>query len=169
MAQTQGYPTSATILTYFSNQGVEEVTENNADFLEEYRQMMWRLMNRVEAAAALNVYADTTTTFTVAPGDYIWFGERKTYAGSSAVNPTDDDTTYVWMEGDNTIGYAIDGIGWPDEDHIRLAEITVNASGVITNIEDMRPIVRTAETTNYSNIVCNNNQVVCNNNNVVYT
>ncbi|MCP4566833.1 MAG: hypothetical protein GY841_04540 [FCB group bacterium] len=168
MAQTQGYPAVADILTYFGVQGTEEVTENNADFLTEYRQMMWRLMNRVEGAAALSVYADTTTTFRVQAGDYLWSGTRTTYAGSAQVNPTDDDITYVWMQGDNTIDSGIDGDGWPAEDHIRLAEVTVNASGTITDITDKRLVIEgNPNDATYADIVCVDNAVVCVDNEVV--
>ena len=170
MAQTQGYPALADIIAYLSSEGVEEVTENLADYLTEYRQMLWRLMSRVEGAAALNVYADTDSTFKVARGDYLWAGTAKTYGGSAQIDPTDDDITYVWMEGDNTVGSGIDGAGWPAEDHLKLAEITVGATGTITAIDDKRPVVvGNSNDATYADIVCAGNEVVCADNNVVTT
>jgi len=168
MAQTQGYPAVANILTEFAVQGFEEITENNADFMTESRQMLWRMLSRTEGAAALSVYADTTTTFRVQAGDYLWAGTRTTYAGSAQVNPTDDDITYVWMRGDNTISSGIDGDGWPAEDHIRLAEVTVGATGTITDITDKRLVIegKPSDPT-YADIVCVDNAVVCVDNEVV--
>jgi len=142
MAQTQGYPAIADILTYLAAQGVEEITENNESFLTEFRQMLWQILNRTESAGALSVYADTTTTIKVSSGKYWWNGEYKSYAGSSAINPTDDDTTYVWMGAGNTVSSAIDGTGWPSTEHIKLAEVTVDSDGNITAITDRRPSIQ---------------------------
>ncbi len=168
MAQTQGYASVTDILAYLVTQGVEEITENNADFMTEYRQALWRTLKRVEGAAALSVYADTTTTFRVQLGDYLFSGTRTTYAGSAQVDPTDDDITYVWMRSDNTIASGIDGDGWPAEDHIRLAEVTVNASGTITDITDRRLVIEgNPNDATYADIVCVDNAVVCVDNQVV--
>ena len=61
-----------------------------------------------------------------------------------------------------------DGDGWPAEDHIRLAEVTVGATGTITDITDKRLVIegKSSDPT-YADIVCVDNQVVCVDNEVV--
>jgi len=141
MAQTQGYPTEANIATYLTAQGVEEITENQTDYMQEYRQGLWQGMKRTEAVSALSCYAPTTTTVNFIAGNYTWNGEEKTYSPTSNNNPTDNDTTYYWMDSANTVQSAIDGTGWPATEHMKIAEVAVNASGVITDITDRRTAV----------------------------
>ncbi len=142
MAQSQGYPTEAAIATYLAAQGFEEITENNTTFMQEYRQALWRLLSRSEGAGVLSVYAATTTTFNIVAGKYLWNGEEKTYTAGANVNPTDTDTTYVWLDNANALQSVIDGTGWPATEHLKLAEVVVDGSGIITNIVDRRTVVQ---------------------------
>jgi len=135
---TGGYPDEADIDTFLSDRGLELITENNSNFMLEYKQAIWGLLNALDWAAALGVYCPTTTTFNVRGGKYLFKGEVKTYTPGSAVDPTDNDTTYIWMEPDNTIDSGIDGDGWPTTEHIKLAEIDVDSDGIITDVRDLR-------------------------------
>lgn len=141
MAYTQGYPAASTITTYFASNLIETVTEDNDDFLTEYNQWQWNVLHQTAAARALSVIADTTTTVKVLGGKYYWHDQEKTYTTSAAIDPTDNDTTYVWMEPDNTIDSAIDGTGWPSTEHIKLGAVTTDADGIITDIVDYRRAV----------------------------
>jgi hypothetical protein len=138
MAMTGGYPAESDIDTYLSVRGLELIPEYDANFIPEYKQAIWGLLNALDWATALGVYCPSTTTFNVRGGKYLFKGVVKTYTAGSAVNPTDNDTTYIWMKPDNTISSAIDGTGWPSTEHIKLAEIDVNSSGVITAVRDLR-------------------------------
>jgi len=138
MTMQGGYPAVSDILAYLSGRGIEELTEYNNNFLTEFRQLLWALLNAADWTAALGVYCPSATTFNVRGGSYLFKSEVKTYTPSSAVDPTDNDTTYIWMKPDNTIGSGIDGSGWPTTEHIKLAEIDVNSSGNITAVRDMR-------------------------------
>ncbi|MCK9243636.1 MAG: hypothetical protein M0P75_00020 [Candidatus Marinimicrobia bacterium] len=108
-------------------------------YLEE-KQQLWRLLIMLGCIRPLSVYAASPTTFNVVAGRYEYDGEIKTYTQGDAVNPTDNDTTYVWLNDDNSIASGIDGDGWPATEHIKLAEIDVDADGVITDIRDMRTV-----------------------------
>ena len=138
MTQTAGYPAQSVIDTFLAARGIESITENNVNFIEEWKQLLWNLLNSVDFAISLGVHCPTPTTFNVRGGRYNFKGEVKTYAAGDAVNPADNDTTYIWMNADNTIGSAIDGTGWPATEHIPLASITVDSEGVITNVTDLR-------------------------------
>jgi len=138
MAMTGGYPTEADINDFLADRGLEILTENNENFLLELKQFLWGILNALDWTSALGVYCPTTTTFNVRAGKYLYKGTVKTYAPVSAVNPTDNDTTYVWLNSDNTIGSGIDGDGWPSTEHIKLAEIDINEDGIITAIRDLR-------------------------------
>lgn len=166
MTQTGGYPAEADIDSLLADIGVEIVTENNSNFMQEFKQFVYGILNASRWAMSLGVWCPSSTTFNVRGGPYIYNGTVKTYVPGSAANPTDNDTTYVWLNADNTIGSGIDGDGWPGADHIKLAEIDVDSDGVITETRDQR-----GETflqySDHSDIVCKNNQVVCKDNNVV--
>lgn len=138
MAQTGGYPALAALEDYLEAQGIEEGTEGNTNFREEFLRFVWRILSRTEFAGVLSVYCPTTTTFNLIGGKYLYSSTVKTYVPGANVNPTDNDTTYIWLNADNTIGSGIDGSGWPATEHVKLAEIDVDASGVITAIRDMR-------------------------------
>ncbi len=168
---TGGYPAEADIDTELSGLGVELVTENNPNYIAEYKQQEWGHVNSVRWAMSLGVYCPSATTFNVRGGDYLYKGTAKTYTPGAAVDPVDNDTTYVWMNSDNTIGSGIDGDGWPALEHIKLAEIDVNNSGVITTVRDKRgrqfmqrpdPVADVAAAT-----VCKDNQVICKDNEIV--
>jgi len=133
-----GYPPEADILAFFAERGIEIITENNPNFIVEFVQSLWALINAFDWAGALGVYCPSPTTFNVRGGKYLFAGEVKTYTPGAAVNPTDNDTTYVWMKYDNTIDSGIDGSGWPSTEHIKLAEIDVDTDGVITDVRDLR-------------------------------
>jgi len=138
MAQTNGYPAEADIDDFLSDRGIELVTEGNANFIPEHKQYLWGVLNALDWAAALGVWCPSATTFNVRGGKYLFAGNVKTYTPGSAVDPTDNDTTYIWMAPDNTIGSAIDGTGWPPTEHIKLAEIDVDSDGNITDVRDLR-------------------------------
>jgi len=138
MGMTGGYPDQSDIISYIADRGIEEVTEYNTNFRQEFLQMMWAILNATDWAGSLAVYCPTATTFNVHSGSYCFRGVSKTYTAGSAVDPTDNDTTYVWMDSDNTIDSGIDGSGWPATEHIKLAEIDVDSDGNITAIRDKR-------------------------------
>jgi hypothetical protein len=133
-----GYPQEADIDTYLLDQGVEFITDNNPNYALEVKQMIYRLLKRTEYAAVLNVFCPSPQTFNVVGGKYLYDGEVKTFDPGEAVNPTDNDTTYIWLTAANAIGSGIDGDGWPVTEHVKLAEIDVDADGVITEIRDLR-------------------------------
>jgi len=135
---TNGYPAVADIDDYLDGLGIELVTANNRNYIDELKQMLYGLLNAVNWAAALGVWLPSSTTFNVRGGRYLYKGEVKTYAPGSAVNPTDNDTTYIWLKPDNSIGSGIDGDGWPATEHVKLAELVVDSDGVITDITDLR-------------------------------
>ena len=138
MTMTNGYPPEADIDSFLSDRGLELITENNSDFIREHKQYIYGILLALDWAAVLGVYCPSTTTFNVRGGMYLFNGTVKTYAPGSAVDPTDNDTTYIWLKGDNTIGSAVDGTGWPATEHIKLAEIDVDSDGVITEVRDLR-------------------------------
>ena len=138
MAQTNGYPSEADINAFLTARGLELVGENNASFLLEFKTFVYGILNAFDWAGALGVWLPSATTFNVRGGEYMYGGVIKTYTAGAAINPTDNDTTYVWMAADNTVGSDIDGDGWPAADHIKLAEIDVDGDGVITDIRDLR-------------------------------
>lgn len=82
----------------------------------------------------------------VRPGRVVLGNVIYAYAGlDPAVDGlTDNDTTYVWAADNGSgallVSSAIDGTGWPNAPHVKLAEVTM-ASGVITGIVDRRPEV----------------------------
>jgi hypothetical protein len=133
-----GYPAEADIDSFLSTRGLELITENNSDFIEEFKQYVWGLLNFMDWVGALGVYCPSTTTFNVRGGKYLFKGVVKTYTPGSAVDPTNNDTTYIWLKPDNTIGSAVDGTGWPSTEHIKLAEIDVDSTGFITAVRDLR-------------------------------
>jgi len=170
MTMTGGYPASADIDTFLSDLGLELISENNPNFFEEYKQYVWGILNALRWAASLSVYAPSSTVFNVRGGSYIYRGQVKTYTPSSSVDPTDDDTTYVWLKADNTIASAIDGDGWPDYEHVKLAEVDVDSDGVITDIRDLRGqffLNFSADHLTADNVVCLDGAVVCADDNVV--
>jgi hypothetical protein len=136
----QGYPNEADIIDYLDDAAIELVSEYTEDFYSAYRQEAYCLVNALRSLMALSVYAASSQTFNVRPGRYDYNGTIKTYTPGSAIDPTDNDTTYVWLNDDNTIGSGIDGDDWPATEHIKLAEIDVDSDGVITAIRDMRAV-----------------------------
>jgi len=138
MAMDGGYPQEADIDDYLSDRGLELISENCANSIGEYKQYTWGILNALDWAGALGVWCPSPTTFNVRGGKYLYRGAVKAYTPGSAVNPTDNDTTYIWLNDDNTIGSAIDGAGWPSAEHIKLAEIDVDSDGLITEVRDLR-------------------------------
>ena len=138
MSMQGGYPAEADIDQFLSDRGLELITENNPNFIAEYKRYIWGILNALDWAGALGVYCPSATTFNVRGGKYLFKGEVKTYTPGSAVDPTDNDTTYIWLKPDNSIGSAIDGTGWPSTEHVKLAEIDVDSDGDITDVRDLR-------------------------------
>lgn len=151
-----GRPPESDILDFLYNRGIECMTENEPNPYIEAIFQLWDIINTFDWATALGVYCPSTTTFNVRGGKYLFAGEVKTYTPGTAVNPTDNDTTYIWMKYDNTIGSGID---WPTFEHIKLAEIDVDAEGIVTDIRDLRgeSFLREA---NLSQIVCDDGDIV---------
>ena len=135
---SRGYPALADMLAWLQERGIELVDENNSNHITEFYQMVWGILNAVDASCAIGVYLATSTTFNVRGGHYRWGADEKEYSSGEAVDPTDNDTTYIWMNDDNTIGSGIDGDDWPATEHIKLAEIDVDEDGVITALRDLR-------------------------------
>ena len=133
-----GYPAEGDIDSLLDTLGIEIMTENNPNWYAELKQTVWGLLNSWRWASALGVWLPDSTTFNVRGGPYRFAGQVKTYSPGAAVDPTDNDTTYIWMAGNNTIGSGVDGSGWPAAEHLKLAEIDVDADGVITDVRDMR-------------------------------
>lgn len=138
LSLSRGYPAISDIVSDLEALGLEGVPLGETNFIEDYYRTLWGLVSSVRWAMTLGVYAATTTTFNVRSGSYMYDTTVKTYTAGAAINPADNDTTYVWMKSDNTIGYGVDGDGWPTTEHIKLAEIDVDSDGVITDIRDMR-------------------------------
>jgi hypothetical protein len=132
------YPTEADLLDWFYDRGLELQTDNEPEYILTWLKIMWALLNAVDWALPLGVYAPTSTTFNVRGGKYLFAGGVKTYTPGANIDPTDNDTTYVWMNYNNTVGSGIDGSGWPSTTHIKLAEVDVDEDGVITDIRDLR-------------------------------
>jgi len=170
MTMSGGYPAEADIDSYLSGRGFELVTDNNPNFIQEFKQFFFGLLNALDWAGALGVYCPSPTTFNVRGGKYLFAGEVKTYTPGSAVDPTDNDTTYIWLKPDNTIASGIDGSGWPATEHIKLAEIDVDSDGKVTAIRDLRGqmfLQYLRENLTAENVICKNNEVVCKDNEVV--
>ena len=138
MVMTGGYPPEADIDSFLSARGFELITENNSDFIREHKQFVYGMLLACDWVGVLGVWCPSATTFNVRGGVYLFNGVVKTYAPGSAVDPTDNDTTYIWLKPDNTIGSAVDGTGWPATEHVKLAEIDVDSDGVITEARDLR-------------------------------
>jgi hypothetical protein len=137
-AMNNGYPTIPDIEDIFDSLGIEIMSPRNPMWEDEFKQTVWGLLNAMSWAMALGVYCPSPATFNVRGGKYLYKDTLKTYTPGDAVDPTNNDTTYIWMAADNTIGSAIDGTGWPTAEHIKLAEIDVDSDGVITAIRDLR-------------------------------
>ena len=135
---TNGYPSQADIISDLAAAGIEIPTEGVTPYTEEFLQFVWGLYKGCEWAVTLSVYCPSATTINVRGGNYLYKGTVKEYTPGSAIDPTDSDTTYVWLLSDNTVDSGIDGSGWPSAEHIKLAEVDVDASGNITAIRDLR-------------------------------
>lgn len=135
---TYGAPSATDCVSFLAARGIELVVEYDPNHYESIKKTVWGHVAAVDWATGLRVYAPSATTFNVAAGEYLFRGELKTYSPSTAVDPTDNDTTYVWLKPDNTIDSGIDGSGWPATEHIPLAEVDVDSDGVITAVRDLR-------------------------------
>lgn len=151
MTMTRGYPATAAIETILDAEGIEEISENNPNFRVEFLQFLWSLLNRDSHVGALGVYCSSTISFNVRGGKYNYRGVVKTYTPGDNQDPTNNDTTYIWLKSDNTIDYDIDGNGWPAAEHIKLAEIDVDAAGIITAVRDLRGETFMQYLANYTN------------------
>lgn len=135
---SRGYPAIADIVSELEALGLEGIPLGETNFIETYYKTLWGMVSSIRWAMTLGVYAATATTFNVRGGQYLYDTTVKTYTAGAAINPADNDTTYVWMNSDNTIGTGVDGDGWPATEHIKLAEVDVDSDGVITAIRDVR-------------------------------
>ncbi len=133
-----GYPLQADIDSYLTEQGIELVTENNPTYILEFKQLLYAILKRTDFVSPLGVWCPSPQTFNVRGGKYLYDGTIKTYTPGEAVNPTDNDTTYIWLTAANEIGSGIDGNDWPATEHVKLAEIDVDSDGVITEVRDLR-------------------------------
>jgi len=170
MSMNGGYPAEADIDDFFSDRGLELITENNANFIQEHKQSVFGRVLACDWVAALGVYCPSPTTFNVRGGKYLFKGQVRTYTPGDAINPIDNDTTYVWINAFNTVGSDIDGNDWPTAEHIKLAEIDVDSDGVITAVRDLRGrtfLQYLGENLTAWNVVCKGNEVICKNNEVV--
>jgi len=134
----KGYPAIADILTFLNSRGLEWPRAGNELHIEDIWKTLWAMANFADFAGALGVYKESDTTFRVRAGRYVWGNTIKTYTQEAAVDPTDNDTTYVWLTASNALGSAVDGTGWPAAEHLKLAEVVVDSDGVITSITDLR-------------------------------
>jgi len=146
-----GYPAEADIETLLAAEGIEEITENNPNFRTEFLQMLWSILNRTSFAGSLGVWCPLPTTFNIRGGKYVYRGVVNTFTPGDAINPTDNDTTYIWLTAAGAVGSGIDGDGWPDAEHIKLAEIDVDSDGIITAIRDRRGETFMQYLANYTN------------------
>jgi hypothetical protein len=135
---TGGYPTISEIEDALAERGIELPTPHNPNWYSELQKMVWGLINALDWATVLGVFCPSPATFNVRGGKYLYKDMAKTYTPGDSVDPTDNDTTYIWMASDNTIDYDVDEIGWPATEHIKLAEIDVDEAGIITAIRDLR-------------------------------
>lgn len=133
-----GYPTTTVIDAFLGALGVEQPAEYTQDWYDELKRAWWSVCQLTAWGSGLRVYAASDTTINVTAGTYLFRGQVKTFSPGSAIDPTDNDTTYVWLTAANAIDSGIDGDGWPATEHIRLAEVTVDSDGNITNITDLR-------------------------------
>ena len=171
MTMTRGYPAETDIDSFLEVRGLEIVPYNTAPWMVEFKRFVWGFLNRLDWPGVLAVYCATPTTFNVAGGKYSWKGEVKTYTPGSSINPTDNDTTYIWLKSNNVIGSGINGSGWPaTTEHIKLAEIDVDSGGIITAIRDLRGqtfLQYLKEYLTAADVVCLDDAIVCINDEIV--
>jgi len=110
MTMTNGYPPESDIDTFLSDRGIENIPENDDNFMQELKQFVYGILNATDHTLALGVWCPSSTTFNVWGGRYLFNGEAKTYTAGSAVDPTDntnDITNTVTVTGtDKTINRA---------------------------------------------------------------
>jgi hypothetical protein len=136
MAMVNGYPSIADIDTFFEDMGIEIPTENNPNWIDEFKQFLYGLISPLQSHYRLTVYSPSPTTINVRGGNYNYDGTLKEYTPGEAIDPTDNDTTYVWLTASNTVASGVDGDGWPVTEHIKLAEVDVDSDGYITDIRN---------------------------------
>ncbi len=83
------------------------------------------------------------TTIYILPGNchFSGAGTLVQYAGGEVdLAAYNNDTAYVWLNPDGTIGHGTDGAGWPGTEHCKLASVTL-ASGTFeeSDIVDFKP------------------------------
>jgi len=132
-----GYPSIDAIETYLAAQGVEVMALGEVNWLDSFRKCIYSIVKAVEPMLSLTVYAPTVSTINVRGGHYNYGGTAKEYTPGAAIDPADNDTTYVWLTATNTIASGIDGSGWPVTEHVPLAEVDVDASGNVTDIRNL--------------------------------
>lgn len=135
---TQWYPTELEAKAILTGLGFEYVDMYVDPCYVPELDVFVSVVQSVGWTLPLTVYGVTSSTIGVRPGYYVYNGEVKLLAAPTAIDPTDNDTTYVWLTADNAIDSGIDGDGWPSEDHMPLAEVDVDSDGEITAIRDLR-------------------------------
>lgn len=134
----KGYPHIAEVVAFLDARGIELPRQGDVLYVESIWKTFWAVVNATDWAGALGVYKESDTTLRVRGGWYNLDGTPTLYEQAAAFDPADNDTTLVWMDDANTVGHGIDGDGWPVGAHIPLAEVDVDADGVITAIRDLR-------------------------------
>jgi hypothetical protein len=134
-----GYPSLADLLAYLEDRAIEFVPQGETDYMVDFLRTLYGLINAFDWSGALGVYAASAITFNVRGGSYLDGNSVKTFTPDAAIDPADNDTTYIWLDKSFvSLGHDIDGNGWPEGEIIKLAEIDVDADGVITAIRDLR-------------------------------
>ncbi|MEM1186802.1 MAG: hypothetical protein AAGI53_17590 [Planctomycetota bacterium] len=114
--------------------------------LQPYHAWLIDSLHRLAASSAGDYLVtqdeSTPTSIYVAPGRASIGGTPLPYNGGSHELATiNNDTAMVWLtdngSGSPQIGFVSAGVGWPAGDHIKLAEVTIQA-GRITSILDRR-------------------------------
>ena len=113
--------------------------------LQPYYEWLVQSLYRLAEASAgdLRVWhdADDAASVWIAPGRCSIAGQPLSYAGGSLdLAPHNNATAFVWLEDDTgqaSIGHADSSSGWPVGDHLRLAEVVLDA-GEVTLITDLR-------------------------------
>ena len=109
-----------------------------------YEWLIGSLYRLAESSAGdLRVWhdADAAASIWIAPGRCSIAGQALAYAGGSVdLGGYNNSTVLVWMQdnvGAAEVGIAESSAGWPGGDHLKLAEVVLDA-GEVTFITDLR-------------------------------
>ena len=107
--------------------------------VQENRNLQ-RLLNGLGRVLQGSVWAENTALNVGAfPLYYSIGGVAKYFEGATGVAVPDDDTSFAYLDTDQTLKVVTDAVGWPGDatSYIPLAEV-VAASGAITSVKDLR-------------------------------